>query len=234
MEHAWSNSRLRYVDAGKLQHSRVDFEGLDVRSAAGEKLGDVEGFVYDAASSRPYYIVVDSGGWFTSRQFLLPIGHAALDSDARALITDVGKDQIGKYPEFHPERFAAMKDEDVRAYQQRMVEACCTSDAATRAASDEWGFDTYPHYRQPDWWDARFQPTADLGGVKSVPVSTSSTEYDRERLVAHGDTSPHFEGRAQPGDILGIETGGERTGIGDSAEDENERRAEAEKDARKD
>ena len=26
-----------------------------------------------------------------------------------------------------------------------------------------------------------------------------------------GDTSPHFGGRAQPGDILGIETGGETT-----------------------
>jgi hypothetical protein len=42
--------------------------------------------------------------------------------------------------------------------------------------------------------------------------------------------SPHFGGRAQPGDVLGIETGGETSEIGDSAEDENERRRKLEKD----
>ena len=48
-----------------------------------------------------------------------------------------------------------------------------------------------------------------------------------------GDTSPHFGRRAQPGDILGIETGGETTAIGDTTEDENERRADLEKAAAK-
>ena len=44
------------------------------------------------------------------------------------------------------------------------------------------------------------------------------------------DVSPHFGGRAQPGDVLGIETGGETTGIGDTSDEENERRRKAEKD----
>jgi hypothetical protein len=48
-----------------------------------------------------------------------------------------------------------------------------------------------------------------------------------------GDTSPHLGGRAQPGDILGIETGGETTAIGDTTEDENERRSDREKAAAK-
>jgi hypothetical protein len=53
----------------------------------------------------------------------------------------------------------------------------------------------------------------------------------REERVAEraGDVSPHFDGRAQPGDVLGIETGGERTEIGDTAEAENERRQTAER-----
>jgi hypothetical protein len=42
--------------------------------------------------------------------------------------------------------------------------------------------------------------------------------------------SPHFGGRAQPGDILGIETGGEVTELGDTSEDENERRRKAEEE----
>ena len=44
------------------------------------------------------------------------------------------------------------------------------------------------------------------------------------------DVSPHDGGRAQPGDVLGIETGGETTEIGDTSEDENERRRRAEND----
>ena len=39
--------------------------------------------------------------------------------------------------------------------------------------------------------------------------------------------------RAQPGDILGIERGGETTSLGDTEEDEDERRRDAERDAPK-
>jgi hypothetical protein len=33
--------------------------------------------------------------------------------------------------------------------------------------------------------------------------------------------------------VLGVETGGERTGLGETSEDENERRIDAERDAAK-
>jgi hypothetical protein len=46
------------------------------------------------------------------------------------------------------------------------------------------------------------------------------------------DVSPHVERRAQPGDVLGIETGGERTAIGETSEDEDGRRQDAEYAAR--
>jgi hypothetical protein len=58
---------------------------------------------------------------------------------------------------------------------------------------------------------------------------------DRERVTARGpEDSPHFDGRAQPGDVLGLETGGERTGLGDTTEDENRRREAAERARRDD
>ena len=59
-------------------------------------------------------------------------------------------------------------------------------------------------------------------------------EKDRDAAVDSGDVSPHYSRRAQPGDILGIETGGETTGIGDTAEDEDERRRDADKKAPRD
>jgi hypothetical protein len=60
---------------------------------------------------------------------------------------------------------------------------------------------------------------------------TDELDDDLERdAVTPGDVSPHLGGRAQPGDILGIETGGETTGIGETSEDENKRRHALEKD----
>jgi len=40
------------------------------------------------------------------------------------------------------------------------------------------------------------------------------------------------DGRAQPGDIIGIETDGERTYLGDTREDEDKRREAAEDEAK--
>ncbi|MGE3177123.1 MAG: hypothetical protein AB7O32_06615 [Vicinamibacterales bacterium] len=40
------------------------------------------------------------------------------------------------------------------------------------------------------------------------------------------------EGRAQPGDVVGFDTDGERTFLGDTREDEDKRREEAEQTVR--
>ena len=58
------------------------------------------------------------------------------------------------------------------------------------------------------------------------PIPTDPDELER-RSRTTGD------GRAQPGDVLGIETDGETTSLGDTREDEDERREDAEKDVRK-
>jgi hypothetical protein len=47
---------------------------------------------------------------------------------------------------------------------------------------------------------------------------------DAEPGADAGDVSPHHGRQAQPGDVLGLETGGETTELGDTPEDEDERR----------
>ena len=74
----------------------------------------------------------------------------------------------------------------------------------------------------------RVKPVTDIRRTEDL-VELDSTDVESTA----GEVSPHYGGRAQPGDILGIETGGETTGIGDSSEDENKRRHAAEKAAAK-
>lgn len=154
MEHSSYASRLRYLDANDVDDSVVDFDGLEVRGLDGEKLGDVNGFIVDLASGRVLYIVVDSGGWFRSRRFLTPIGHAVIDQGRRALSLDISKARLNEFPEFDESKFSEFSDADLRSFEARMAEVCCPEERLEDAATATWAYDTRRHYRQPDWWTA--------------------------------------------------------------------------------
>jgi hypothetical protein len=243
-------SRLRYLDADDLDDSDVDFDGLDVRGTDGDKLGEVDGFLVEPGSGRVLYTVVDSGGWFTSQRFLLPIGHAVVDRERAAMLVDVTQERLRNYPEFDEARFRNLSDEDLRNYERQMASICCPDDL--RAEGAGWRHEAARHYQQPAWWSAgaytasRLRPiepasfrTRPATRTAAAPVRES---FDREHVTAHADehrdargiddVSPHYAGRAQPGDVLGLETGGETTAIGDTAEDEDKRRRDAERTRR--
>jgi PRC-barrel domain protein len=245
-------ARLRYLPADEVDKSDINFSKLDVRSPDDSKIGDVDGFIVDAESGRVYYTVVDSGGWFTSRRLLLPVGHATVDRAERALRVDVSKDTLSQYPEFDASRFQAFSDDDLRGFERRMAEACCPDEPIEDVSVPAWHFETRRHYQQPEWWRdqpanrERFRPVATVASGVSPGVREA---YDRELVTARAweddrshrqddderrasDVSPHLDGRAQPGDVLGLETGGERTSIGDTSEDEDKRRRSAETAAR--
>jgi hypothetical protein len=63
---------------------------------------------------------------------------------------------------------------------------------------------------------------ADPRPIRPNPLPPGDEDVEPSR--DSDDVSPHHGGRAQPGDILGLETGGETTELGDTAEDEDERR----------
>ena len=76
---------LRFIEADKIQDQTLALDGMKVRNEAGDKLGNVDGLIVDRDSGRTYYIVVDAPGWFTSKQYLIPIGQTGLDDDRDAL-----------------------------------------------------------------------------------------------------------------------------------------------------
>ncbi|MGE0449636.1 MAG: PRC-barrel domain-containing protein [Vicinamibacterales bacterium] len=230
---------LRYVDASDVQAADLDFDGLKVRNDAFETLGDVEGFVVDRDSLRPYYVVVDSGGWFKSKDFLVPIGHARLDDDRDALVIDIPKERIDRFPGFDRDRFEQLSPEEIRQTNDAIC-AAASATPVTYASGDPFSAAwNRPDYRQPDWWGAaavrpdRMGDRAYQSTVAYPPTSgpEATREQERERVTAReSEPSPHPGGRAQPGDVLGPETGGERTYIGDTTEDENKRRIDAERE----
>ena len=239
MDHPYS--WLKYLPADDLDDQDVDFDGMKVESPSDEDLGKVEGFVVDSESGRPYYLVVDAGGWFKSKHFLLPIGHVRLDAARKALMSDVTKERVERFPGFDLSKFDKMSADDLKRLNVETLQACTVAGVVYAYSETEpytaaWDRADFSY---PDWWQGQ-QPSERVAGVSGVKAevgsgmppaqSFASSNRDRDAVVAKaGDESPHIGGRAQPGDVLGVETGGEQTHVGDTPEDEDKRREEAQK-----
>jgi hypothetical protein len=229
-------SRFRFLDAKEISHDLVNFDGLGVYNRANEKLGSVDGFVANPDTGQLYYVVVDSGGWFSSRHYLVPVGHATLDAENKVLVFDLDKDRIRRFPEYDPERFARMSDDELRLFERRMLEACCPEEAASRTdEATEFAYGRWAHYREPNWLTGRRVSGTGVTHPRTAAATPLDTPAERvpERMVARESepASPGHLERAQPGDVLGLERGGETTSLGDTAADEDRRRVEAEKNA---
>ena len=110
---------------------------MPVDSPSGEKLGEIDGLIVDVEGGRPYYVVVDAGGWFKSKYFLLPIGHARLSSARDRLVADLSRDRVDHYPGFDRGEFEKLTDDELDAMAARITAACCprTESAAVPATS---------------------------------------------------------------------------------------------------
>jgi hypothetical protein len=245
---------LRYVDAGDVKATDLDIDGMKVRNDAMEKLGEVDGFIVDNGTKRPYYVVVDSGGWFKSKHFLVPIGHARLDGDRDAIVVDIPKSRIERFPGFDIDNFERMSHENIRAMNDEIYRACSSSPVGATTAGSYWD---RPDYAAPEWWrvsvlDTGFDSTPSAMRATDIARAPEGAELQAERevqrsskaprrtkrqqtldsdaaIAADKGASPHFDGRAQPGDVLGVETGGEQTHVGETGEDEDKRRIDSER-----
>jgi len=76
-----------------------DIRGSAVYGNNDEKLGKIEDIVYDTDSEDGGYAIVDSGGWLTSRKFLIPTNRLETYSDDEFRLP-LGRDEIQRLPAF--------------------------------------------------------------------------------------------------------------------------------------
>jgi len=151
---------LRYVDASDLDDSKIKFNRLEVQGIDGQKLGTVEGFIIDRNSARPYYVVVDAGGWFKSKHFLAPIGHIAFAPGDSKLVADLTKDRVKNYPGFDKSEFKKMSEDELKMMDDQMWTVCVVETPAVIARYE------HEHYCYPTWWEADFyNPNREPEGV---------------------------------------------------------------------
>lgn len=218
---------LKYVKVDHISDRTLDLSDMKVQSSEREKVGTVDGLIIDDTSTRPYYLVVDAGGWFKSKHFLVPVGLLTLASDRDSLIVPLTKAQIDRFPGFDLDTFDELTVDGIKQINDATLQVCEPGITLAPAASysESW---THPAYVMPDWWPAFVPSDGSRVAFGSVEGREAMASTEGSGRVDSNDVSPHFDSRAQPGDVLGLETGGERTYVGDTKEDEDERRQTAE------
>ena len=107
--------------------SEYNLEGYSGYDARGEKLGGIDGVIVDGDSMQPRYVVVDTGGWFSSRQFVVPAGDIrAIDDDERRVhFTTLTKQTLesGQYPRYDASWWDTNDHEQFDQYERGVAQA---------------------------------------------------------------------------------------------------------------
>ena len=180
---------LRYVKAADLHDKTIAFDQFEVKNVAGDKLGDVNGFVIDGTTGDPYYLVVDSRGWFKTKHYLVPIAHANLDPARSGIVADLTREQVKNFPGFHLDTFEEWSDEALTRFSRDTAAICCVDAKAPATAEPQARWTSMPHHRRPDWWDSSFYRPERAGEAGMAPEAWSdrreSTISDREPSIVH-------------------------------------------------
>lgn len=79
-----------------------DIRGSDIYGRNDEKLGEIDDIIFDHNTGQIEYAVVDTGGWLSTKKFLVPADRirerAGHDDD---FAVDLTKDQVRDFPEYN-------------------------------------------------------------------------------------------------------------------------------------
>jgi sporulation protein YlmC with PRC-barrel domain len=99
-----------------------DIRGAEVYGVDEEKLGKIEDVIFDSASGELRYVVLDSGGWLSSKKFVVPARQLMIrDEQDKDFHVSLTKKQIERFPEYQERSFES--DAEFTDYERRYKEA---------------------------------------------------------------------------------------------------------------
>ena len=99
-----------------------DIRGAEVFGADDEKLGKIDDVIFDTTSGELRYVVLDSGGWLSSKKFVIPARQLMIREEAdKDFHVSLTKEQIERFPEYKEKSFES--DDEFADYEKRYKES---------------------------------------------------------------------------------------------------------------
>jgi PRC-barrel domain len=86
----------RFTDAAE------DIRGSKLYGLNDEKLGKIDDVIFDHSTGIITYIVVDTGGWLSTKKFLVPAGELRVSNEHKDdFAVDLNKEQVESFPPYN-------------------------------------------------------------------------------------------------------------------------------------
>jgi sporulation protein YlmC with PRC-barrel domain len=173
----------RYGTLGDYRFSNTQEAALDIRGAKvygpkDQKLGEIDDVIFDEASGAIVYIVVDTGGWLSTKRFIVPPQEIrpSLQHEDDFLV-DLTKEEIEHFP---PYDGAELTSEETWAdYEKRYRANWVEKPVMHRAETDR---NITPTTKQ--------QIAAGSGTIPASDAETAELDVTPIRTQAQMDISP--------------------------------------------
>jgi sporulation protein YlmC with PRC-barrel domain len=141
-----------------------DLRGSKIYGRNDEKLGTLEDVIFDHATGRIEYVVVDAGGWFTHKKFLIPPHRLHTSAEHPEDFTvNLDKDTIEALPRYHEPDLKS--DEKWKRYEKQYDDAWHAGPIQHRKGSDR-----------------DITPTADEMPAEPGSIGSQLSPQEQERL----------------------------------------------------
>jgi hypothetical protein len=108
-----NETRLRYIDAAHIETSVGKLNDIAIHTPTAGKVGKLDGIVFDPLGRHVCYFVVKGRRGLKSRQYLLPVTTARIDSEHRTLEVDLEPEDLDQLSELRSETFPRFSDDDL-------------------------------------------------------------------------------------------------------------------------
>src|ERR1051325_452627 len=132
MAHYGTLGDYRFADTDEAAD---DIRGANVYAHDDEKLGKIDDVIFDHGSGAILYVVVDTGGWLSSKKFLVPPERLRTSTKHKDdFAVDLDKNQIESFPPYDESDLGSEKD--WQKYQERYKAAWHDGPVQHRKGSD--------------------------------------------------------------------------------------------------
>jgi sporulation protein YlmC with PRC-barrel domain len=102
----------------RFTEAAEDIRGSQLYGVNDEKLGKIDDVIFDHATGTIRYIVVDTGGWLSTKKFIVPAGSLRSSSEHKDDFTvDLSKQQVENLPPY--DELQLESDEQWAEYEDR-------------------------------------------------------------------------------------------------------------------